>query len=283
MARRRIGRKDLKIRSAFLSGLTCLALPMAAYADKSVEKASCETEQALLFEDFNDPNTRMAKLIRREKNYDIADGEMRISYIGNEKGSERIRAHIPLPRKVREATLNFDVYFPKGFDFVLGGKLFGFAPENAVWGGQTNTPDGWSSRIMWRANGRLVTYNYHQNRPGKYGEDSPSVGEGQTLPLGEWVSLSLYLNLGNQDRTGRSEVWMNGEVAGVLEGLNFHAANKNAPIEILALQTFFGGSSPRWAPKSSDGRYRIFRATVDNMGVTEGRCIRSNPIRTLAN
>lgn len=243
-----------------------------------VGTAACETDNALLFETFDNRQSKAAKLINKEKNYSVENGMMSVLYVSNKRGSERNRAHIPLPRSVRQATLNFDVYFPADFDFVLGGKLFGFAPKNPVWGGQTTTLDGWSSRIMWREGGRPVTYNYHQNRPGKYGEDSKAVGEPSTLPRGQWVSLSLYLDIGTSQKDGRSEVWMNGEKASELAGLSFHDKNKDAPITTLALQTFFGGSSPKWAPKNEDGSYRNLPALVDNMGVTEGRCIRPMPM-----
>ena len=252
-----------------------LALSSQAYA---AEAHQCETDQKLLFDDFSNPKTTMAKLIDKEKNYSISKDMMIVRYISNERGSERNRAHIPLPRKVREATLNFDVYFPVDFDFVLGGKLFGFAPKNPVWGGQDGKPNGWSSRIMWREGGRPVTYNYHQNRPGKYGEDSHPVIENAVIPRGQWVALSLHLDIGNGDKTGLSEVWVNGTKMSELTGLDFHASDKDAPITTLALQTFFGGSSPKWAPKNEDGSYRNLPALVDNMGVTEGRCIRPKSI-----
>lgn len=241
--------------------------------------AKCETENAMLFERFDNIKSLAAKLIDREKNYSVSNGVMTIRYVGNERGSERNRAHIPLSRSVQQATLNFDVYFPEDFDFVLGGKLFGFAPENPVWGGQETKPDGWSSRIMWREGGRPVTYNYHQNRPGKYGEDSYPVTESSTIPRGEWLSLSIYLDVGTGNKDGRSEVWLNGKKVSELLALSFHDKSKNAPITTLALQTFFGGSSPKWAPKNEDGTYRNLFATVDNMGVTEGHCIRLKPMK----
>lgn len=259
--------------------LAVLLMPSGlAHAQNPETIAICETQDALLFEDFEGKKSKAAKLIDREKNYRVTNGMMTVFYISNERGSERNRAHIPLKRSVRQATLNFDVYFPVDFDFVLGGKLFGFAPKNPVWGGQETTLEGWSSRIMWREGGRPVTYNYHQNRPGKYGEDSKAVGEPRVIPRGEWVSLSLYLDIGTSEKDGRSEVWMNGEKTSELSGLSFHNKSVDAPITTLALQTFFGGNSSKWAPKNEDGSYRNLPALVDNMGVTEGRCIRPNPI-----
>lgn len=240
--------------------------------------ALCETHNAVLFEDFESKRSRAAKIINKEKNYRVRNGLMTAIYVSNEKGSERNRAHIPLKRDLRQATLNFDVYFPSDFDFVLGGKLFGFAPDNPVWGGQETKPDGWSSRIMWREGGRPVTYNYHQNRPGKYGEDSTPVIDTAVIPRGQWVSLSLFLDVGTGHKDGRSEVWVNGEKASELSDLSFYDKSLNEPITTLALQTFFGGSSPKWAPKNEDGSYRHLPAVVDNMGVTDGRCIRPGPV-----
>ncbi|MDT0594901.1 polysaccharide lyase [Glaciecola petra] len=258
-----------------------IASPGFATASSPEQSAVCESENAMLFESFDNKDSLAAKLIDREKNYSVSNGVMTIHYVGSERGSERNRAHIPLSRSVQQATLNFDVYFPEDFDFVLGGKLFGFAPENPVWGGQETKLDGWSSRIMWREGGRPVTYNYHQNRPGKYGEDSSPVGELSKIPRGEWLSLSIYLDAGTGNKDGRSEVWLNGKKVSELTGLSFYDKSKKALITTLALQTFFGGSSPKWAPKNEDGTYRNLSATVDNMGVTEGPCIRPQPIRDI--
>lgn len=257
----------------------CIFVSAATANTTSANRVLCETENALLFERFDNKKSQAAKLLDREKNYSVTNGMMRVLYVSNERGSERNRAHIPLSRPVRQATLNFDVYFPSDFDFVLGGKLFGFAPKNPVWGGQETKLEGWSSRIMWREGGRPVTYNYHQNRPGKFGEDSYPVGEPNKIPLGEWVSLSLYLDIGTGNKDGRSEVWLNGKKASELSGLSFHDKSKDAPITTLALQTFFGGSSPKWAPKNKDGTYRNLETLVDNMGVTEGRCVRLQPLQ----
>lgn len=265
----------LNMRALFLLGATLFSTQAVATEDPTA--IGCETTNLVLFEDFEDPKSKMAKAINKEKNYSVSKGMLTVIYVSNEKGSERNRAHIPLPRPLDNATLNFDVYFPTDFDFVLGGKLFGFAPKNPVWGGQVTKPNGWSSRIMWREGGRPVTYNYHQNRPGKFGEDSQAVGESSIIPRGEWVTLSLFLDTGTGHKDGRSEVWMNGKKASELSDLSFYDKSKNEPITTLALQTFFGGSSPKWAPKNKDGSYRNLPALVDNMSVTEGHCIRPTP------
>jgi hypothetical protein len=265
----------MKYRSLF--ALFLWLIPAHASASESAAAAEprsdCLSENILLNEDFENKKSKAARIIRKEKNLNVTNGMMSILYVGNEKGSERMRAHIPLPRAVQQATLNFDVYFPVDFDFVLGGKLFGFAPDKPIWGGQETTLEGWSSRIMWREGGRAVTYNYHQNRPGKYGEDSKPVGEPSLIPRGEWVTMSLYLDAGTGHKDGRSEVWVNGRKASELTDLSFYDKSKSAPITTLALQTFFGGSSPKWAPKTADGRYRNLPALVDNMSVIEGRCV----------
>jgi len=243
---------------------------------------ACGAQDTLLFEGFENTQSTAAKIIDKEKNYSVADGLMQVSYVSNERGSERNRAHIPLSIPLQQATLSFDIFFPEDFDFVLGGKLFGFAPDNPIWGGQTKTLDGWSSRIMWREGGRPVTYNYHQNRPGKYGEDSYTVEEPTVIPHGEWITLSLYLDIGTGQKDGLSQVWLNGKKASELRDLSFHDKSKNAPITTLALQTFFGGSSSKWAPKNKDGSYRNLSVNVDNMSVTQGQCIRNRPLKPSA-
>ena len=50
-------------------------------------------------------------------------------YEGYKHGSQRVAAMFELPRKMKEASLIFDVKFDKDFQFVRGGKLHGLGPK----------------------------------------------------------------------------------------------------------------------------------------------------------
>ncbi|HEY5039276.1 MAG TPA: hypothetical protein VIJ93_09420, partial [bacterium] len=62
------------------------------------------------------------------------------------------------------------VRFDPGFDFVKGGKLPGLAGGKGNTGGhKANGTDGWSARVMWRSDGKIVQYVYHPDQVGDYG------------------------------------------------------------------------------------------------------------------
>ena len=231
----------------------------------------CETSP-ILFENFDGPDMSNADRLMSHPNYtlgaDETDNYLISTYVSNEVGSERNTRQLELP-PLQAATLTFDIWFEPDFDFVLGGKLPGFAPDTPAWGGESVEPNEWSNRIMWRTGGELITYSYHQNLPRKWGEDSDPVSE-TSLPTGEWIALSLYTDLDN----GISEVWMNGEKISELNELDFHAPNETAPITQLAFHTFFGGNTPKWAPRDEDGNFKNLTARFDNIAVYRSQCIR---------
>lgn len=254
---------------------TCLAVSGCQSAHTA---EVCENFPVIL-ESFDSPESPNVLALTQDPNYALGDDTdnnyLVATFVGNHVGSERNTRHLDLP-PLDSATLSFDIWFEPDFDFVLGGKLPGFAPVTPAWGGETVEPAEWSNRIMWREGGKLVTYSYHQNLPHKWGEDSQAVSD-RSLPVGSWVSLSLYTDL----IFGKSEVWMDGEKIGELGALDFYAPGENSPITTLAFHSFFGGNTPEWAPKDKEGQYRNLTARFDNVGVYRGHCIRKRPHRDL--
>lgn len=54
--------------------------------------------------------------------------------------------------------LEYEVYFPGSFDFVMGGKLPGMHGGNLQCSGYSSVPNGnncFSTRLMWRENGEV--------------------------------------------------------------------------------------------------------------------------------
>jgi hypothetical protein len=54
--------------------------------------------------------------------------------------------------------VEYEVYFPKNFDFVMGGKLPGMHGGNLQCSGYSSIPNGnncFSTRLMWRENGEV--------------------------------------------------------------------------------------------------------------------------------
>jgi hypothetical protein len=95
---------------------------------------------------------------------------IRVSYEGFDTGSKRVVVNQLLPRQLPEATLSYRVRFADDFQFVFGGQLHGLGPQRSITGGDEMKPDGWSARLMWKDNGSLRTYIYHQDKPGEWGD-----------------------------------------------------------------------------------------------------------------
>mgnify|MGYP007091949122 FL=1 len=94
---------------------------------------------------------------------------IRISYIGNNRGSEKILEELYFSKPMIEATLSYDIMFDPAFDFAAGGKLPGLGPLNQITGGNRMKPDGWSVRLMFKSKGHVSSYIYHQNKKQKFG------------------------------------------------------------------------------------------------------------------
>ena len=157
----------------------------------------------------------------------------------------------------KEYYLSYWVKFENGFDFdgdkYSGGKLPGLAGAGGYCsGGETcNGNNGFSSRYMWRENGRAQLYLYHMDKPGKFGEEfwfKDSDGDDVYFERGKWHHLvqRMRINDGNQSN-GEVDVWMNGEQVLSVDDLRFVTNNKG--IDSLMFSTFFGGGkSTEWWP-----------------------------------
>ena len=151
----------------------------------------------------------------------------------------------------KELYLAYKVKFGAGFDFVRGGKLPGLVGGSANTGG--NIPDGtdgWSARMMWRANGKLVYYVYHPDQPGKFGQDLlwQQNGEPLFVKSGIWYHIQhrVVMNMpGKQD--GILQGWLDGEEVFLKSNLRFRDVDALA-IDALYFSTFFGGGNQSFAP-----------------------------------
>lgn len=251
-----------------------LAMPQIAHAAEQTCAAP------ILVEDM-ESDTPLRRALTRHELLSLAedDGNTRLvtQYVGNEHGSARVIVAYPLPVFGTDYTLQYDVWLPEDFQFVLGGKMHGFGPANYVAGGMPLQPDGWSSRVMWRKGGEPVNYVYHQNQPGKYGEDGKGVGKPWFTP-GKWHAVALHVVLNQEDGTpGSSRVYIDGQLVNVLEDITYRTVfSEDTLISRFRFSTFFGGNSPEWAPKDEDGNYITLEARYDNFAVYPGLCLDRN-------
>ncbi|KAK7037938.1 polysaccharide lyase family 14 protein [Favolaschia claudopus] len=183
-------------------------------------------------------------------------------------------------------TFGYSVFFEKGFDFNMGGKLPGLYggndPETSIGcsGGRRST-ECYSVRLMWRTDGMGEIYSYLPNYEVEgfaankkvcdvqpMSECNPtygaSVGRGSfTFPAGEWTTVSQRVKLNDVGKAnGEMQLWVNGESVIDVSGLILRdsAAGRHRGIQ---MQTFFGGSHPEWAsPKTQSAYFSDFSVAI---------------------
>lgn len=152
-----------------------------------------------------------------------------------------------------EAFISYQVRFAEGFDFVKGGKLPGLCGGKANTGGHPpNGRDGFSARLMWRRDGRVVQYVYHPDQAGVWGDDLPWKVNGKDCRFvpGQWTRVDTWLKLNTPGRRdGQVKSWFNGAPALEADGLRFRDVPE-LRIDVLYFSTFFGGGEPDWAPST---------------------------------
>ncbi|MBI1862161.1 MAG: hypothetical protein HYR96_14700 [Deltaproteobacteria bacterium] len=160
--------------------------------------------------------------------------------------------------KFESMTVSYYVKFEKDFTFVKGGKLPGLiggarhgVPHSTLTGGfKPDGTDGWSARVMWRKDGRVVQYIYHPDQPDKWGEDFPWMIDGKPAQflLGRWHHLKTEIRMNTPTQNnGIIRSWFDGQEALEVTNLRFRDIPTIA-IDALYFSTFFGGDEPDWAP-----------------------------------
>jgi hypothetical protein len=190
-----------------------------------------------------------------DKNHKVLEIKYPKGSLGPEQGGSQWISYLPLAQE--KVTASYWVRFPKNFDFVRGGKLPGFVgghqdghPNSTVTGGVHPTgKNGWSARIMWRKDGRVVQYVYHMNQPGKWGEDFKWEVNGASALFkpGIWQKLTTEVTMNAPGKkNGRIRSWLDDVQALDIQGLEFRAT-KDLRIDAFYFSTFFGGDEPDWA------------------------------------
>lgn|GEM_PF-3524572 len=149
----------------------------------------------------------------------------------------------------------FDEDFSWGDQHYEGKLGIGLAGGGACSGGQTCTGDnGFSSRLIWRADGQAAIYYYAMDLPGPYGDKvfltRPS-GSSIYYPRGQWFNLVQRLKIntvtnGKANPDGEIEIWYNGEVAAKITGLRF--VSNGDKVDKAYFATFYGGGTSEYAP-----------------------------------
>jgi hypothetical protein len=200
----------------------------------------------------------------------VTNGILKASYIPDNRGSPRLTKDSKLNKNVTTATLSYDLKLNKNangtdFEFVKGGKLHGLGGGTATTGCEENIePNGWSVRLMWRANGVPNLYVYHQGRKANdCGADYPAVSF--SLKTNDWYRIDLQVKM-NSDaalNNGAATLYIDGIKRAEATNLRLTGDN-TVQIDKFLFSTFYGGNNGDWAPNHTN--YIEF----DNFSVMSG-------------
>jgi hypothetical protein len=254
-----------------------LALPWLPSCHKGPDP-----EPLLSFDFDTDLRKREVKKLLALPNLELEEGMgvggsngLRVSYVGFERGSERIIRHFRLPGAYPEATLNYSVKFSEDFQFVMSGKLHGLAPDKVITGGAEMVPYGWSARLNFNRDG-IKSYIYHQDKNQLWGDSRYS--ETFRFVPGKYHELALYVKVNDppEAHNGTVEIYADGQCLVVHDSLQLRSVGGDSTlITQFLFETFHGGSSPDFAPRDSLGNYTTVIAWFDNIEIYKGKYIRS--------
>ncbi|KAF9113917.1 AP-3 complex subunit sigma-1 [Mortierella sp. AM989] len=159
--------------------------------------------------------------------------------------------------------VSYDVLFPNGFNWVLGGKLpgiYGGTPYEGCSGGiQSTGSNCLTMRFMWRPNGLGEVYAYiPADAESKFCENpevmcndqyGKSIGRGQIyFTQGNWNHLDMVMELnepaGNQNGTLR--VYLNGNQVISMNNVPYRSTGM-VGFQGLMFSSFFGGADVSYA------------------------------------
>eukprot|EP00892_Ulva_mutabilis_P009445 jgi/Ulvmu1/6873/UM031_0078.1 len=176
-----------------------------------------------------------------------------------------------LPQQLEEASMSYRVKFSSGFEWTKGGKLPGLCGGD----GRAACPVGcssvsrdraWSTRLMWREGGRMVTYAYYPDKPKsiRCGEDwvwSKKVQSNKWHHVRMWVKLNTP---GKKD--GEYKAWLDGKQVLHRTGIPYRYKSE-FKISRAYITTYCGGSSRSlFAPKTDQSIW------FDDFKVWSGDC-----------
>ncbi|MGB5713450.1 MAG: polysaccharide lyase [Waterburya sp.] len=187
------------------------------------------------------------------------NNSLKMTYPANAQSNAGAKWQVP---SQQEYYLSYWVKFDNDFDFdgprLSGGKLPGLgAGDLASGGNKPNGNNGFTSRYMWREDGKAVLYLYHMDQEGTYGDDillKGNDGSDKYFERGQWHNMvqRVKVNDGSQSN-GEIDVWMDNEQVLDLDNLRFMTNNQG--IDTTFFSTFHGGYGSDWWPEKNDNAY----------------------------
>lgn len=181
---------------------------------------------------------------------------MRITYPKDSYGPEGTGCQVRLMFDPREEVYaSYCLRFSENFSWgttSYGGKLPGLAGGDCCSGGaECDGTNGFSARLMWRADGKAILYLYHMDKPSQYGEDVDLFypdGTPVRFEKGRWYHIAERVRNNSDGETfdGEVEIWVNGEPVLLMKGLRF--TSNEDKVDCLYISTFHGGDDETWCP-----------------------------------
>ena len=180
---------------------------------------------------------------------------LRVTYAVGEIGPEKCGCGWRFPIGMHDsAELRYTVRFSKDFDWVKGGKLPGLCggPENVSGGRPATGTNGFSARLMWRADGRGEAYVYHKNQADNYG-DRLSFPADFRFPTETPIRVRMRVTMNDPGkRNGKLHVWITPGTDAeqlVVSRTNIEWRSVDTfGVDSVYFETFHGGSDKTWAP-----------------------------------
>ncbi|MDD5391811.1 MAG: hypothetical protein PHE17_02200 [Thiothrix sp.] len=149
-----------------------------------------------------------------------------------------------------EYYLSYRVRFQEGFDFRRGGKLPGLASGDGKYSNGLHpvNGDGWTARMMWLEEGRLIPYIYYVGMPkeSRWGDSWPT---NTSLKPSVWYTLTQRIRLNSPGKSnGIYTIWVNGKQVTHRTDMLWRYGNKGL-IDSFIFSTFHGGNTADWAPR----------------------------------
>jgi len=247
-------------------------------------QSSCNEELIFQIDFENDFENKNVEWMLKHESIELSEGEgingsnaIKVKYEGYERGSKSVMRLFKLPYNLEEATLNYAVKFDEKFKFVKGGKLHGLVPENKIVGGRNMTLNGWSARANFKEDGKVASYIYYQNKPGKWGDGETSSSKIFTPGKYNDVAIYVKLNTPATSRNGVFEIWVDGNLIISHHSIKYRGTEEaNTLISNFYFSTFHGGHSLKYAPTNNKGEFSNEYAWFDNFEVYKGKYIRFN-------
>lgn len=185
--------------------------------------------------------------------------QLRVDYQPGKIGPEENGCGWRFPIGSREsAEMRYTVRFSAGFDWVKGGKLPGLCggPRNVSGGRPADGHNGFSARLMWRADGRGEAYLYHLNQPDRYGDRVPFPPDFR-FPTDTAIHVRMQVVMNEPGRkNGKIQIWIrHGDDEKTAEREVVHRTDlawrsvATFGIDSLYFETFHGGSDISWSPQ----------------------------------